>query len=98
MEPTATDTLYRLAGVLRIAEPPLRERGEDIEALAYHMLEKCRSDATHQIRGFSDEAIKTMCAHSWPGNVRELVNRVRRAAGHYTRLATLRSPRRRFIG
>jgi DNA-binding NtrC family response regulator len=43
------------------------------------MLDKYRSDADHQIRGFSDEAIKAMYAYSWPGNVRELVNRVRRA-------------------
>ncbi|WP_341313082.1 sigma-54 dependent transcriptional regulator [Paraburkholderia sp. IMGN_8] len=78
-EQTFREDLYHRLCVLRIAEPPLRKRGEDIEVLAYHMLEKYRSDASHQIRGFSDEAIKAMYAYSWPGNVRELVNRVRRA-------------------
>lgn len=78
-EQTFREDLYHRLCVLRIAEPPLRERGEDIEVLAYHMLEKYRADAAHQIRGFSGEAIRAMYAHSWPGNVRELVNRVRRA-------------------
>nr|WP_233464799.1 sigma-54 dependent transcriptional regulator [Paraburkholderia madseniana] len=78
-EQTFREDLYHRLCVLRIAEPPLRERGEDIEVLAYHILEKYRADAAHRIRGFSGEAIKAMYAHSWPGNVRELVNRVRRA-------------------
>lgn len=78
-EQTFRQDLYHRLCVLRIVEPPLRERGEDIEVLAHHMLEKYRSDAAHQIRGFSDEAIKAMHAYTWPGNVRELVNRVRRA-------------------
>lgn len=73
------EDLYHRLCVLRIEEPPLRERGEDIELLAYHMLNKYRSDAAHQIRGFSEEAIRAINAYSWPGNVRELVNRVRRA-------------------
>lgn len=73
------EDLYHRLCVLRIEEPPLRERGGDIELLADYILNKYRSDAAHQIRGFSDEAIRALNAYSWPGNVRELVNRVRRA-------------------
>jgi DNA-binding NtrC family response regulator len=57
----------------------LRDREGDIAVLAYHMLDKYRSDALHHIRGFSDEALQAMSAYTWPGNVRELINRVRRA-------------------
>jgi DNA-binding NtrC family response regulator len=71
--------LYHRLCVLRIDEPPLREREGDIAILAYHMLDKYRSDALHHIRGFSDEALQAMSDYTWPGNVRELINRVRRA-------------------
>jgi DNA-binding NtrC family response regulator len=71
--------LYHRLCVLKIDEPPLREREGDIPVLAYHMLDKFRSDALHHIRGFSDEALQAMSDYTWPGNVRELINRVRRA-------------------
>jgi DNA-binding NtrC family response regulator len=71
--------LYHRLCVLRIDEPPLRERDGDIAVLAYHMLDTYRSDALHHIRGFSDEALQAMSDYTWPGNVRELINRVRRA-------------------
>jgi DNA-binding NtrC family response regulator len=72
------DLFHRLC-VLKVNEPPLRERGHDIVLLAQHTLEKFRTDTTRRIRGFTAEAIEGMCAYSWPGNVRELINRVRRA-------------------
>ncbi|RKT99483.1 Fis family transcriptional regulator [Burkholderia sp. Nafp2/4-1b] len=72
------DLFHRIC-VLRINEPPLRERGKDIELLARHMLQKFRPDAAHQIRGFARSAIEAMHNYSWPGNVRELINRIRRA-------------------
>ncbi len=72
------DLFHRLC-VLRIDEPPLRERGADIELLANHMLAKFRSDSTRRIRGFTPDAIEAMRSYGWPGNVRELINRVRRA-------------------
>ncbi|WP_158903436.1 sigma-54 dependent transcriptional regulator [Burkholderia sp. L27(2015)] len=71
--------LYHRLCVLRLVEPPLRERGKDIEILAYHMLERFRSDSPRRIRGFSAPAIRALYSYKWPGNVRELINRVRRA-------------------
>ncbi|WP_414444612.1 sigma 54-interacting transcriptional regulator [Burkholderia sp. 22PA0106] len=72
------DLFYRLC-VLRINEPPLRERGGDIELIAYHILQKFRGDAERMILGFTGCAHQAMHAYSWPGNVRELINRIRRA-------------------
>ncbi|MGF6779634.1 sigma 54-interacting transcriptional regulator [Paraburkholderia sp. GAS334] len=71
--------LYHRLCVLRIVEPPLRDRGTDIELLAHYILDRYRTEGFRQIRGFSDGAIKAMYMHSWPGNVRELSNRIRRA-------------------
>lgn len=71
--------LYHRLCVLRLVEPPLRERGRDIEILAYHMLERFRADSPRRIRGFSESALKAIYSYHWPGNVRELINRVRRA-------------------
>jgi DNA-binding NtrC family response regulator len=71
--------LYHRLCVLRLDEPPLRERGHDIKLLAYHALSLHKRDGTRKIRGFSGDAIAAMFNYSWPGNVRELINCVRRA-------------------
>jgi len=73
-----TDLFHRLC-VLRIDEPPLRVRGQDIEKLAHHFLNQFRNDNVRKIRGFTPCAIRAMHSHAWPGNVRELLNRIRRA-------------------
>jgi DNA-binding NtrC family response regulator len=72
------DLFYRL-NVLSLRVPPLRERGEDILALAEHVFEKFAAEKSPRLKGFSDRALAAMRAHAWPGNVRELINRVRRA-------------------
>ncbi|KAF1064560.1 sigma-54-dependent Fis family transcriptional regulator [Burkholderia gladioli] len=72
------DLFHRLC-VLKVVEPPLRERGKDIEVLARHMLERFRGDASRRLRGFAPDAIAALHNYGWPGNVRELINRVRRA-------------------
>jgi len=77
------DLYYRMAiAVLRI--PPLRERGEDLQLLLDHMLEKVREElADHPAVGrmaLTPEARKLLLQHSWPGNVRELFNVLMRAA------------------
>ncbi|WP_323118557.1 sigma-54 dependent transcriptional regulator [Burkholderia alba] len=72
------DLFHRLC-VLKVDEPPLRERGKDIEVLARHMLERFKGDAHRRLRGFSPDAIAALHNYAWPGNVRELINRVRRA-------------------
>jgi len=71
--------LYHRLCVLRVEEPPLRERGKDIEILAHHVLRRFRMDSARRIRGFTPSAIEAIYNYNWPGNVRELINRVRRA-------------------
>jgi DNA-binding NtrC family response regulator len=71
--------LYHRLCVLQIDEPPLRARGNDIELLAKHMLDRFKKDARRPLRGFAPDAIAAIHNYAWPGNVRELINRVRRA-------------------
>jgi DNA-binding NtrC family response regulator len=71
--------LYHRLCVLRIDEPPLRARGEDIDILAHYVLQRYKTDSDRKIWGFTQSALDAMHHHEWPGNVRELINRVRRA-------------------
>lgn len=70
------DLYYRLC-VIPLDLPPLRERREDIPALARHFMEKFNvsSDVT-----IADDAMELMKAYSWPGNIRELQNVIERSA------------------
>jgi DNA-binding NtrC family response regulator len=72
------DLYYRLA-VLPVTVPPLRERREDLVALAEHFFHVYASEKSPRLKGFSNRAIEAILEHDWPGNVRELINRVRRA-------------------
>ena len=72
------DLLYRLNTVV-ITLPPLRERREDIEALAGHFLAHYTARYRKPLEGFDDGARAAMRAHRWPGNVRELAHAVERA-------------------
>ena len=71
------DLFYRL-NVIPIEVPPLRERGDDIPALAQHFLERFNEGKSKAVTGFSPEAVAALAMHSWPGNVRELENLVER--------------------
>jgi transcriptional regulator with GAF, ATPase, and Fis domain len=72
------DLYYRLA-VVNLEIPPLRERKEDILALAEHFLALyARVHGVGEGR-FTREAIQALLAHPWPGNVRELQNRLQKA-------------------
>jgi len=68
------DLFHRL-GQFQLRVPPVRERPEDIVALAEHFL-RLKAPAKH----FSDQAISALLSHSWPGNIRELRNLVARMA------------------
>jgi two-component system response regulator HydG len=72
------DLYYRLA-VVTLVVPPLRERLEDVPALAQHFLERAnaRSRRPHRI---SEAAINHLKGYAFPGNVRELENLVEQAA------------------
>jgi DNA-binding NtrC family response regulator len=72
------DLLYRLNTVV-IHLPPLRERKEDIEALAAHFLGIYGSRYRKPLIGFDGDAMAAMRAHGWPGNVRELAHAIERA-------------------
>ena len=71
--------LYFRLNVVQLHLPTLRERPEDILALARHFLNRYASDFKKKVDGFSPEAIQKMRVYGWPGNVRELQNAVERA-------------------
>ena len=74
-----SDLYWRLAGVpLRV--PSLRERVEDMQALAEYFLDEFSRRNNFRKRGFSKEAITLLKGYQWPGNVRELRNTVERMA------------------
>ncbi len=72
------DLYYRL-DVMRLQVPALRERSEDIPALATHLLRKFSVQHQKVIDGFDSTVEDRLSRHSWPGNVRELANVVERA-------------------
>ena len=65
------DLLFRL-NTVELHLPPLRDRKEDIPALAEHFLRQHRERYRRPIMGLTEEAFAALGAHSWPGNVREL--------------------------
>jgi len=71
--------LYHRLCVLRLEQPPLRDRGDDIVRLAENALRRYANEGRRVIRGFSPCAIHALHTYEWPGNVRELINRVRQA-------------------
>ncbi|WDS36381.1 sigma-54 dependent transcriptional regulator [Pseudoxanthomonas sp.] len=74
-----SDLFYRL-NVLRLQMPLLADRGEDIELMAQHFLDRFREHNPIRARSFDNGARRAMRAFAWPGNVRELINRIQRAA------------------
>ena len=72
------DLYYRL-NVLPLTVPPLRERQDDLVALAEQFFQVYAADKPPRLKGFSSAARRALREHTWPGNVRELINRVRRA-------------------
>jgi two-component system nitrogen regulation response regulator NtrX len=71
------DLWYRL-NVIPLNVPPLRDRVEDVPALAGHFLERICGQSGKGMKAFSPAALERLKAHSWPGNVRELRNFVER--------------------
>ena len=71
------DLLYRL-NVYPIRIPALRERVDDIELLAMHLLQKFSALHGKPVAGLTDQAISALRSHQWPGNVRELENLMER--------------------
>ena len=72
------DLFYRL-NVIQILLPPLRDRREDIPALAEHFLDRAAGKLGRP-RRLSPAALERLLRYPWPGNVRELENAIERAA------------------
>jgi len=72
------DLYYRI-NVVSIQLPPLRERRDDIPAMAQYFLERFNRDNGRALR-FSPDAMRVLTGCYWPGNVRELENCIERTA------------------
>jgi transcriptional regulator with GAF, ATPase, and Fis domain len=73
------DLFYRL-NVFPIRVPPLRERREDITALANHFMQRIARKVGKPITRVHPETLRRLIAHDWPGNIRDLQNAIERAA------------------
>lgn len=67
------DLYYRL-NVFQIVLPPLRDRREDIAALALHFVAKICASENLRPKNLDASALEELAEHTWPGNVRELEN------------------------
>ena len=72
------DLYFRLQ-VIQIDVPPLRDRPEDVPALAEHFVQRFIGQTGRKLDGLDPGAIAKMKSHAWPGNVRELRNVIERA-------------------
>ena len=65
--------------MITIHLPPLRERAEDIDLLAFHFLSQYAEKSGKKVFSISREALRCLETYRWPGNVRELENTIERA-------------------
>jgi two-component system, NtrC family, response regulator AtoC len=72
------DLFYRV-NVVTIQLPALRQRPEDIPALAYHFLRRYSQENGKPVVGISEDAMALLRTYAWPGNIRELENTIERA-------------------
>ena len=72
------DFFYRI-NVFTIELPPLRDRCEDIPALAQHFVDRFSRQMDSRITQISPEAMELLLTYDWPGNVRELSTAIERA-------------------
>src|ERR1017187_6316216 len=76
---TFREDLYYRLNVMPINIPPLRERKEDIPALAEHFVKKLADDLGSRAHAISPAAVQKLMGYHWPGNVRELENVIERS-------------------
>jgi two-component system response regulator HydG len=72
------DLYYRL-NVVTIEMPPLRERKDDIAALANFFIRRFAGELKKRIDGLEPDALRLLMRYNWPGNIRELENAIERA-------------------
>jgi two-component system response regulator HydG len=73
------EDLYHRLNVVALRVPPLRERREDIPALARWFVARAAVHCKRRILGIAPEAERCLSTYHWPGNVRELENAMQRA-------------------
>lgn len=73
-----SDLYFRL-NVFPIELPPLRDRQEDIEALAHYFVEKHSRTTGRRVKKISPKVIQQLKAYTWPGNIRELEHLIERS-------------------
>jgi two-component system, NtrC family, response regulator AtoC len=76
---TFREDLYYRLNVVTIDMPPLRERKEDIQALAGFFIRRFAGELKKKIEGVETDALKLLMRYNWPGNIRELENAIERA-------------------
>jgi DNA-binding NtrC family response regulator len=76
---TFREDLYYRINVFPIHVPALKERREDIAALAFHFLKTFSDELEKPVKEISEAAMSLLMHHDWPGNVRELENTIHRA-------------------
>jgi DNA-binding NtrC family response regulator len=76
---TFREDLYYRLNVVPMNIPPLRERKQDIPALANHFIRKLVPDTGTHVEGISEAAMEKLMSYHWPGNVRELENVIERS-------------------
>jgi transcriptional regulator with GAF, ATPase, and Fis domain len=94
------DLYYRIR-VIPITLPPLRDRREDVPALAAHFLKRYSDEYRVELPGLTQDALDALSSYNWPGNIRELENEIQRLViqaepGHWIEITDL-SPRLRKI-
>lgn len=72
------EDLYFRVNVIPIRIPPLRERLEDVPALARFFFEHFRKKYHRPVEGIAESTLKMLASYWWPGNVRELQNLIER--------------------
>jgi DNA-binding NtrC family response regulator len=72
------DLMFRL-NTIEIHLPPLRDRREDVPALAAYFLDLHAKRYRKHLTGFENAAMQALREHPWPGNVRELDHTIERA-------------------
>ena len=68
------EDLFHRLNVIRLRLPPLRERNEDIPALARFFLQKSAKELGVEPKRITDEALESIKGFDFPGNVRQLEN------------------------
>ncbi|HPW54528.1 MAG TPA: sigma-54 dependent transcriptional regulator [Thermoanaerobaculaceae bacterium] len=78
-EGTFREDLYYRLNVITIQLPALRQRREDVAALANHFLRRFADENEKPFRTLTPRALDLLVAYAWPGNVRQLENVIERA-------------------